>query len=472
MARWMTYGPLLCLSAALACAPIAQAQTVAAPEDIAALDAQGLEKLRALTRELQARGMEFHPVSALTWSQLDARARGELTALYEKARDGKLGKPASTLDARTDAADAQALQALADKQIVDKGLVGRLAELAGQKRRALASWYRGLLPHLDLRSLADPAQLARACQLLGRAAPDACNRLQPPPSPVIAPGQPLALMPGATTVPGDARPGAAPPPGRSDRPFNPLGFMEVVKIDFLDTNARCSGTLIAPSVVITAAHCVHGRAPADVAVWQPAYSSAALERCIAAWQARRVYEQCVDFTMAAVRGVYVHPRYDAASKANDVALLMLDGAGAAAATAELAFHAEAPAGVTLAGYGENGVGGPVSLATQNALEVGWYSGQLAYQNGRIAWLHQGVDSGSATCSGDSGGPIYAQSYDGLGESERHRVYAVTSTGSSSSCQNFSVQQTSLAAPAVKDWLCGYPQVADQTRECAGPRVAN
>ncbi|WP_157201280.1 trypsin-like serine protease [Massilia sp. Root418] len=466
----MRHLPMLCLWAALALpgAP-ARAQAMAAPADLTALDAQGLEQLRALTRELQARGLAFQPVSALTWSQLDARSRDELLALYQKARDGKLGQPAGTLDARTDAADAQALKALADKKIVDKGLIGRLTQLAGNKKRALADWYRSLLPRLDLGNLADPAQLTRACQLLGRAAPDVCGQLVPPPSPVIAPGRPLALMPGGTAAQDVA--GQTPPLGRSDRPFNPLGFMEVVKIDFMDTGARCSGTLIAAGVVLTAAHCVDGRAPGDVSVWLPAFSAPRLAQCAKAWQERQVYEQCVEFREARVRSVQVHPGYDAEGKTNDVALLMLEEAGGAA-RAELAFHAEAPEGVTLAGYGENGIAGTATLATQNAVEVGWYNGKLAYENGRIGWLHQGPASGSATCSGDSGGPIYAQRYDGLAEKAPHRVHAVTSTGSSSTCQNFSVQQTSLAAPPVKAWLCAFPEVAGRTPGCAETIVAN
>jgi secreted trypsin-like serine protease len=179
------------------------------------------------------------------------------------------------------------------------------------------------------------------------------------------------------------------------------------------TRESCGGTLIAPTVVLTAAHCVveHGR-PAPAAVKHVVLGRAALDA---------PGGELID-----VAQIVVHPRYDPERFAHDVALLRLATASTAA-PAVVAGASQPLAEGQLArtmGWGarseksaELGRTSPVLLAADLPL---WSNARCGAAYDDLGVPHEpglmlcaaALRGGRDVCQGDSGGPLMVQGRSG------------------------------------------------------------
>lgn len=182
----------------------------------------------------------------------------------------------------------------------------------------------------------------------------------------------------------------------------------------------CSGTLVTPTRVITAAHCLTDAAgrvsPVSVVTvgWRPGGSTT-----ITSW--------------AGVTAIDVHPAYNPRTYANDIAVLSLATVLPGATTMSVATAAQSraslvkEAGVRAAGFGHTSFGGPPStqLLVADLTVVPHQVCQESsrtYRLGDIDFVGLNVDTTTAlcaigvrpgtrliidTCQGDSGGPLYA-----------------------------------------------------------------
>ncbi len=452
-------------------------------------DQDEFNEIQAIKGNLVKDGAKFESLGAGTWQKLDRQARRSLLANYRIAKQGQVNADLQqALDNLTSKANLHALSALAKSGTEDPRIANefklpqsnllaqrwtmpvgnKLTPIAMPTVQELASlnyyqdWH-------DLRHGLDDFNRAGAKPILTGGCGGPCA--------VVGSGEPQPRAPGEQLTPVTLAsaetikpvPTESRAPARRQRPFNPAGFLEVIRIEYSSDTDSCSGTLLAPTLVLTAAHCVHKRADQTIEVLVPSFSAEKLAKCKKSLTEQGIYEQCVNLTKVAVASVKRHSAYDHVKKDNDVALITLAQAVPGSYSAAIHFDAAKPEAISLAGYGINGPASKRTLEMSRAIEVGWHSGAVVHgQDGRIGWQFSRSSDDSATCAGDSGGPIYAGDYDGGTDAGKHAIFALATAGSNTSCEDFHVIQTPLAMPLIRKWLCEVPQVSELVPACAGP----
>ncbi|WP_399891390.1 S1 family peptidase [Streptomyces sp. BBFR51] len=190
---------------------------------------------------------------------------------------------------------------------------------------------------------------------------------------------------------------AAPQPivGGSTTTTNAYPF--VMQITDASQNQFCGGTLVAPTKVVTAAHCMAGESTGSVRV-----------------VGGRTYLNGTDGTVARVSRIWVHPDYTDATDGDDVAVLTLSSSMpytpakyvAASDTSVYAAGNEA----RVLGWGttrENGgSSNQLRTATVPVVSDGDCGGSYGSDYVASDMVCAGLPSGGVdTCQGDSGGPL-------------------------------------------------------------------
>lgn len=208
------------------------------------------------------------------------------------------------------------------------------------------------------------------------------------------------------------------------------------------TSAACSGTVVAPGAVLTAAHCVVDQRRGEITA--PEYVTVVTGRRDLASDAGRDH---------AVVRVAVHPGYDVASERDDAALLALDSPAAAPPIALAGEGAPTAAGsaAAIAGWGSlDGAATVVPTLLRAASTTLLSDAQCGRQL-------RGFDAATmlcaadvtrllgSTCHGDSGGPLTVAAPDGTAVQ-----VGITSWGTAACSAR--VPQVFTRVSAVASWI--------------------
>lgn len=212
--------------------------------------------------------------------------------------------------------------------------------------------------------------------------------------------------------------------------FPPVGAIAIVQPGDQKL-IHCSATLVSPSVVLTAAHCIHSG-----------------EYAFPVTNMRFVLGDDANSATArsvAVIGGITHPLYDRhpTHPKNDLAVLYLRDAITDVLPAELV-PSPVPqtyrADLTFVGYGFSSMeGGGSGLGTKRSAVI---NDVRALDPTRFLYVMSGTGM-AGTCGGDSGGPGFERSPDG-----QFRLIAITSFGDGA-CQRFGVN---TRVDAYLEWL--------------------
>jgi len=188
----------------------------------------------------------------------------------------------------------------------------------------------------------------------------------------------------------------------------------------------CTGTLVAPDRVLTAAHCVNPPAAIFYGVLLGPTADEGFGYLGVGLEGRF-------FRVAHVR---LHPGYDATTKANDLAVVMLDQSADATPVPLLEASLDASdvgESLVVVGYGESGEEPRFRKRVGDVVLTSVDASELRYE-----------DAPAMTCSGDSGGPVLVPGGDG------ERLAAVTSRGDTA-CVEYGIG-VRVDLPDVQAWI--------------------
>ncbi|MFI6208426.1 S1 family peptidase [Streptomyces sp. NPDC051041] len=190
---------------------------------------------------------------------------------------------------------------------------------------------------------------------------------------------------------------AAPQPIVGGTTTTTTAYPFVMQITDASQNQFCGGTLVSPTKVVTAAHCMVGETTSSVRV-----------------VGGRTYLNGTNGTVSRVSRIWIHPSYTTATRGEDVAVLTLSTA-MPYATAKYVSSTDTSvyaAGATarILGWGTTSSGGSSSnqLRTATVPIVSDSSCRTSYGSDFVAneMVCAGYSSGGVdTCQGDSGGPL-------------------------------------------------------------------
>ncbi|WP_245812118.1 S1 family peptidase [Actinophytocola xinjiangensis] len=177
----------------------------------------------------------------------------------------------------------------------------------------------------------------------------------------------------------------------------------VVALTTPDGFQFCGGTIVAPTKVLTAAHCTEGTDPAEIQV-----------------VAGRTDLTGDAGTVAGVTDIWIHPEWDSAALTNDASVLTLDASLtetpiALASPEDTDLYREG-ADSTVFGWGVTDTGSPSDTLRKVTIPVTAddtcgesYPDSFVAESMVCAGLPEG---GKDSCQGDSGGPLEGVAADG------------------------------------------------------------